>query len=122
MKRNHDDDQAAQLSDTDVDHNTEHAAVSAHTSTEPGAHPHFAEREPWVRSGEQDVAELSTHFGTHVPPKKRHGKRRLVAAVALLAIIISCVVALQQLWSTLSEGQRQDQTALSSSRRNREIR
>jgi hypothetical protein len=93
MKRNHDDDQAAQLSDTDVDHNTEHA-VSAHTSAEPGADPRFADREPWARSGEQDEAGLSTHFGAHVHPKKKSGKRRLVAAVAVLVITISCVVAL----------------------------
>ena len=94
MKRNYDDDLTAQLSVTEVDHNTEHAAVSAHTSAEPGADPQFAEREPWARSGEQDDTELSTHFGARVPSKKKKRNRRLVAAVALLVIIIACVVAL----------------------------
>jgi hypothetical protein len=94
MKRNHDDDQAAQLSDTEVDHNTEHEAGSANTSTEPGADPQFAEQERWARRGDQDDAELSTHFGARVPPKKKSGHRRLLAAVALLVIIIGCVIAL----------------------------
>ena len=94
MKRNHDNDQAAQLSDTEVDHKNEHAAVSAHPSAGTGADPQFAEREPWARTGEQDDADLSTHFAARVPPKKKNRKRRLVAAVALLVITIGCVVTL----------------------------
>jgi hypothetical protein len=94
MKRNHDDDQATQFSDTEVDHNNEHAAVSAHPSAGTGADPQFAEREPWTRTGEQDDANLSTQFAARVPPKKKNRKRRLVAAVALLVITIGCVVTL----------------------------
>jgi hypothetical protein len=56
MKRDHDNDQAAQLSDTDVDHNTERAAVSAHPANEPGADLH-AERELWAPRLKQ-VAEI----------------------------------------------------------------
>ena len=94
MKRNYDDDQAAQSSDTEGDHNTESASVSMRTSTEPGADPQFTESEPLTRRGEQDEADLSTHFAARIPPKKKSWKRRLLAAVALLVIIIGGGIAL----------------------------
>jgi hypothetical protein len=58
------------------------------------AEPQFAERESWLRSDERDDAELSTHFGARVTPKKNKRNRRLIAAVALLVITIGSVFAL----------------------------
>jgi hypothetical protein len=94
MRRNCDDDQAAQLSDTEGDHNTESASVSMHTSTDPGADPYFTESEPLTRRGEQDEADISTLFAARVHPKKKSWKRRLLAAIALLVIIIGGGLAL----------------------------
>ncbi|MEK6320991.1 MAG: hypothetical protein AABN33_04850 [Acidobacteriota bacterium] len=94
MERNHDDNQPAQLSDTELEPNTEHEDDSAHVSTDTGADPQFAEREPWDRSRVRDDAELSSHFRAPVRPSKNKRQRRLIAAVALLFVTIGCMLAL----------------------------
>src|SRR5205807_7962272 len=101
MKPNHDDDLATQSRDAELDHTTERAAP---TSGERGTDIQFDEqadhqRDPWSRTDEPEDAELSTQFGSRVPPKKSKHKRRLISAVALLFIAIGCVLALYYTFS-----------------------
>jgi hypothetical protein len=94
MKHNHDDDLPAQLSDSELEGNTEHTADSARASAETEANPQFAKPESWPRSDERNDAELSAHFNAPVSPKKKKRSRRLLAAVTLLVIIIVGGIAL----------------------------
>ena len=94
MKRNHDDDLPAQLSDSELEGNTEHAANSARSSGETGADPQFPEPGSRPRSDERNDAELSAHFRAPVSPKKNKLSRRLLAAVTLLVMIIGGGLAL----------------------------
>lgn len=120
MKRNHEDDLATKSRDAELDQNTERAAApSGERRTDPPSAPEqialqemdgarvspFQEldeqahhhRDPWSPTEETDDAELSTHFGARVPPKR--SKRRLIAAVVLLFITIGCVLAVYYTFS-----------------------
>ncbi|MFY9610293.1 MAG: hypothetical protein WAU45_16980 [Blastocatellia bacterium] len=122
MNRNHDDDQTTQSRDAELDQNTERAAgPSGERRTDPSSAPEqialqemdgarvspfqeFDEQahhdpDPWSRGDERDDAELSTHLGARVPPKKTKRNRRLISAVALLVIIIGGVLALYYIFS-----------------------
>lgn len=122
MKRNQDDDLTARSRDAELDQNTERTAptsgeprtdqdsaperitlqetdahrVSPFQGFDEQAHHH---RDPWSPTDETDDAELSTHFGARVPPKRSKHKRRLIAAIALLSITIGCVLALYYTFS-----------------------
>ncbi len=145
MNRNQDDDLNTQSRDAELDQNTERAAPSGERGTDPHsasdritlqetdanrvsplqefdeqAHHH---RDPGSPADETDDAELSTHFGARVPPKRSKHKRRLISAVALLFISIGCVLALYYTFSpsrsvkidvkTKQPAQAQDATAKS---------
>jgi hypothetical protein len=122
MKRNQDDDLTTQSRDAELDQNTERAAAPSGeegtdphstpeqmTLQEPDAHrgspfQEFDEqanhyRDPWSRTDEPDDADLTTHFGARVPPKKSKHKRRLIPAIALLLITIGCVLAVYYTFS-----------------------
>jgi len=122
MKRNQDDDLTAQSRDVELDQNTEpsaptsgerepdvHSTPERLTLQEMDAHrvspfQEFDEQahhdpDPWSRGDERDDAELSTHLGERVPPKKTKRNRRLISAVALLGIIIGGVLALYYIFS-----------------------
>ncbi|MFY9607620.1 MAG: hypothetical protein WAU45_03290 [Blastocatellia bacterium] len=94
MKRNHDDDLPAQLSDIQLERNTEDAAGSAQVSNKTATDPQFAQPGSWVHGDKLNDAELSAHFRTPVSPKKNKLSRRLLAAVALLVVIIGGGIAL----------------------------
>ncbi len=122
MKRNQEDDLAAQSSDAELDQTTERAVPP---SGESGTDPHSAperitlqetdanpvspvqefdeqahhHRDPSSPTDEWDDAELSTHFGARVPPKRSKHERGLIAAVALLFITIGCVFAVYYIFS-----------------------
>jgi hypothetical protein len=122
MNRNHEDDLTTQSRDAEVDQN---AKRTAPISDERGTDPHSAaeqitlqemdghrvsplqefderahhHRDPWSPADETDDAELSTHFGARVPPKRSKHKRRLIAAVVLLFITIACVLAVYYAFS-----------------------
>jgi hypothetical protein len=121
MKRNH-DGLTTQSTDAELDQNTEwDAAPSSERRTDPPSAPEqiplqemdgdrvspFQEfdeqthhhRDPWSPTDETDDAELSTHFGARVPPKRSKHKRRLIAAVVLLFISVGCVLAVYYTFS-----------------------
>src|SRR5262245_31909390 len=122
MKRNNEDDLTTQSRDAELTQNTERAAAPyGERRTDPSSAPEqialqemdgtrvspFQEfdeqahhhRDPWSPTDQTGDAELSTHFGPSVPPKRRKHKRRLIATVVLLFITIGCVLAVYYTFS-----------------------